>query len=175
VAAEAPDGLTLRRNRDLTGLEHRPWTRRVLLGVLCLPIVLGLLNVFGQRPATTKASVQAASLTIYAPKRVRSGLIFEARFHVQAHDDLKDARLVLDSNWIEGITINTIEPSPLGAASRNGDLSYDLGHIPAGKSYILFVQQQVNPTNVGRRTQTAELWDGDTHLLTISRPLTVWP
>jgi hypothetical protein len=173
--AEAPDGLTLRRNRDLVGLERRPWTRRVLLGLLCVPILLGLLNVFGQRPSTTKASVQAASLTIYAPERVRSGLIFEARFHIQAHDELKDARLVLNSNWAEGITINTIEPAPLGAASRDGALSYDLGHIPSGQSYILFVQQQVNPTNIGRRTQTAELWDGDTHLLTIDRPFTVWP
>ena len=173
--AEAPDGLTLKRNRDLVGLENRPWTRRALVCVLCLPIVLGLLNVFGQRPSTTKASVQAASLTIYAPKRVRSGLFYEARFHIQARDELKDARLVLGSNWIEGITINTIEPSPLGSASRNGDLSYDLGHIPAGESYVLYVQVQVNPTNVGRRTQTTELWDGDTHLLTIDRPLTVWP
>jgi hypothetical protein len=173
--AEAPDGLTLRTNRDLVGLENRPWTRRVLLCVLCVPILLGLLNVFGQRPSTTKSAVQAASLTIYAPKRVRGGLYYEARFHIQAHDELKDARLVLGSNWIEGITINTIEPSPVGAASRNGDLSYDLGHIPAGESYVLYVQEQVNPTNVGRRTQTTELWDGDTHLLTIDRPLTVWP
>ena len=173
--AEAPDGLTLRRNRDLVGLENRPWTRRVLVCVLCVPIVLGLLNAFGQRPSTTKASVQAASLTIYAPKRVRGGLYYEARFHIQAHDELRDARLVLNSNWIEGITINTIEPSPVGAASRDGDLSYDLGHIPAGESYVLYVQEQVNPTNVGRRTQTTELWDGETHLLTIDRPLTVWP
>jgi hypothetical protein len=173
--AEAPDGLTLSTNRDLVGLENRPWTRRALLCVLCVPILLGLLNVFGQRPSTTKAAVQAASLTIYAPKRVRGGLYYEARFHIQAHDELKDARLVLNSNWIEGITINTIEPSPIGAASRDGDLSYDLGHIPAGDSYVLYVQEQVNPTNVGRRTQTTELWDGDTHLLTIDRPLTVWP
>jgi hypothetical protein len=173
--AEAPDGLTLRTNRDLVGLENRPWTRRVLLCVLSVPILLGLLNVFGQRPSTTKAAVEAASLTIYAPERVRGGLYYEARFHIQAHEELKDARLVLNSNWIEGLTINTIEPSPIGAASRNGDLSYDLGHIPAGESYVLYVQEQVNPTNVGHRTQTTELWDGDTHLLTIDRPLTVWP
>jgi hypothetical protein len=173
--AEAPDGLTLRQNRDLVGFENRPWTRRALLCLLCVPILLGLLNVFGQRPSTTKRAVQAASLTIYAPERVRGGLYYEARFHIQAHDELKEARLVLNSNWAEGITINTIEPSPIGAASRDGALSYDLGHIPAGQSYVLFLQEQVNPTNVGHRTQTAELWDGDRHLLTIDRPLTVWP
>jgi hypothetical protein len=173
--AEAPDGLTLKQNRDLAGFENRPWTRRALLSLLCVPLILGLFNVFGQRPSTTKREVQAASLSIYAPERVRGGLYYEARFHVQAHDELKDARLVLNSNWIEGLTINTIEPSPVGSASRDGALSYDLGHIPAGQSYVLYVQEQVNPTNIGRRTQTAELWDGETHLLTIKRPLTVWP
>ena len=173
--SSVPDGLTLKRNRDLDGLENRPWTRRVLVVLLCIPLVLALLNVFGQRPQTTELSVGDASLTIYAPERVRGGLYYEARFHIVAHTDLADARLVLDSNWAEGITINTIEPSPLGAASRDGDLSYDLGHIPAGESYVLFVQQQVNPTNVGHRTQTAELWDGERHLLTIDRPYTVFP
>jgi hypothetical protein len=173
--ADVPDGLTLKRNRDLDGIENRPWTRRALLGVLGLPLVLGLFNVFGQRPSTTEEFVGPATLTIYAPKHVRGGLYYEVRFHVTAHRELKDARLVLDSNWAEGLTINTLEPSPLGSASRNGDLSYDLGDIPAGQSYILYMQTQVNPTNVGRRTQTAELYDGETHLLTIKRPFTVWP
>jgi hypothetical protein len=173
--AEAPDGLTLRTNRDLVGLENRPWTRRALLCVLCVPILLGLLNVFGQRPSTTKSAVQAASLTIYAPKRVRGGLYYEARFHVQAHDELKDARLVLGSNWIEGITINTIEPSPVGEASRDGKLALDLGHIPAGTTYLLFIQSQVNPTNVGRRSQDVALYDGDTFVTRIDRTITVFP
>jgi hypothetical protein len=173
--ADVPDSLTLKRNRDLAGIENRPWTRRVLLVLLCIPLLAALLNVFGQRPQKTETSVGAASLSIYAPKRVRGGLYYESRFHVVAHEDLRDARLVLSSGWGEGLTINTIEPSPLGAASRDGDLSYDLGHVPAGESYILFVQQQVNPTTVGRRTQTTELWDGDRHLLTIERPFTVWP
>jgi hypothetical protein len=173
--ADIPDCLTLKRNRDLSGLEKRPWTRRVLLSLVGLVLLAALLNVFGQRPATSKASVGDASLSIYGPKRLRGGLIYQVRFHVVAHSELRDARLVLDSDWAEGITINTLEPSPLGAASRDGSLSYDLGHIPAGESYILFMQAQVNPTTISRRTQTAELWDGNRHLLTIDRPFTVWP
>jgi hypothetical protein len=173
--ADVPDCLTLKRNRDLVGLEKRPWTRRVLFVLVLVPLVAALLNVVGQRPTTSKATVGDASLSIYGPERVRGGLIYEVRFHVVAHRELRDARLVLDSNWAEGITINTLEPSPLGAASRNGDLSYDLGHIPAGESYILFMQVQVNPTTVSRRRQTAELWDGERRLITIERPLTVWP
>jgi len=173
--ADVPDCLTLKRNRDLSGLEKRPWTRRALFVLVLVPLLAALVNVFGQRPTTSKASVADASLSIYGPKRVRGGLIFEVRFHIVAHRELRDARLVLDSNWAEGITINTLEPSPLGAASQNGELSYDLGHIPSGRSYILFMQAQVNPTTVSRRTQTTELWDGERRLVTIERPLTVWP
>jgi len=173
--ASAPDGLTLKRNRDLVGIESTPRTRRVLLALICIPLVLALFNVFGQRPQKAEASVAEASLSVYSPQRLRSGLYYEARFHVVAHEDLKDARLVLGTGWSEGITINTIEPSPLGAASRNGDLSYDLGHIPAGESHILFVQQQVNPTTIAWRKQRTELWDGERHLLTIDRRFIVWP
>ena len=34
---------------------------------------------------------------------------------------------------------------------------------------------QVNPTNVGRRSQNVELRDGDTHISTIHRTMTVFP
>ena len=46
----------------------------------CVPIVRGLLNFFGQRPSTSAAATAAASLEVYAPKHVRGGLYFEARF-----------------------------------------------------------------------------------------------
>jgi len=74
-----PDALTLKRNRDLVGIENRPWTRRALLALLCLPLLAGLLNAFGQRPTKTEASVAPASLSVYAPKRVRGGLYYESR------------------------------------------------------------------------------------------------
>jgi len=170
----APDELTLKRNRDLEARRDVRW-RRVGLVVLGLFLLLGLANLFGQRPGTATVKAKAASLSVYAPTRVRSGLYFEARFHVRAHSELKDAQLVLGSGWAEGMTINTIEPSPLGEASRNGDLALDLGHVPAGKSYVLYAQMQVNPTNVGRRSQRVELLDGDTRLLTVDRTITIFP
>jgi len=173
--AEAPEMLTLRRHRDLEGREKRPFARRgllLLLGVFCL---LGLLNVFGQRPQTHVAAAQAASLKVYSPQRLRSGLIFESRFHIHALDDLQEATIVLDSGWLEGMTLNTVEPAPVGEASRDGRLALELGHIPAGEDYLLFLQFQVNPTNVGHRSQDVRLYDGDDLLLTIDRSVTVFP
>jgi len=101
--------------------------------------------------------------------------MFEARFTITAETEIKDAQLVLSQGWLEGMTINTIEPSPVGEASRNGSLSLDLGRVPAGEQHVLYMQFQVNPTNVGRRSIDTQLQDGERLLLTIHRAITVFP
>jgi len=106
---------------------------------------------------------------------VRGGLLWEARFTVTARSDLKRATLVLDKGWMEGMTINTIEPAPIGEGSRDGKLVLELGRVPAGQQHSLYVQFQVNPTNVGRRPQDVRLYDGDRLLTTLDRTVTVFP
>ena len=172
--ADVPESLERARHRDLVGMRE-PIIRRVCLALLVALCAAGLANLFGQRPGSSKGATAAASLSVYAPSRLRSGLYFEARFHIVARRELKKATLVLDPGWAEGITINTIEPSPIGEASADGKLVLTLGHIPAGKSYILFMQLQVNPTNVGHRAQNVELDDGTTPLLRIKRTVTIFP
>jgi hypothetical protein len=73
------------------------------------------------------------------------------------------------------MTLNTMEPSPVNEASDNGRLSLDLGHIPAGRSHILFLQFQTNPTNVGHRDASVTLKDGDQTLLYLHRTITIFP
>jgi hypothetical protein len=73
------------------------------------------------------------------------------------------------------MTMNTIEPSPVGEGSRDGKLVLELGHVPRGTSYLLFIQLQVNPTNVGRRSQDVALYDDNTLITTIDRTITVFP
>ena len=149
--------------------------RRSLLTLVALFCLAGLLNVFGQRPATSEAAVPSASLKVYAADRVRGGLYYQARFTVSAHRDLKNATLVLEPGWAEGITINTVEPSPVGEGSRDGNLVFELGHIPAGTSYIFFLQLQVNPTTIGHRSQDVALYDGPMFLTKVDRSVTVYP
>jgi hypothetical protein len=175
--ADVPDTLVLRRHRDLEGM-HRSgiWVRRAVVSLITLVVLLGLLNVFGQRPATARSDVGAATLTLYAPTAVRGGDFIEARFHITAKQELKKATLLLDPGWVEGMSMNTVEPSPISQASDDGRLSFELGHIPAGKSFILFIQLQVNPTNVAwHRPQNVTLLDGDRVLTTIHRTITVFP
>jgi hypothetical protein len=173
--ADIPDRIVLRRDRDLEGRAWQIWLRRGLFTLLPVVAILGLLNVFGQRPESRTKAVAAASLKLYAPSRVRSGVLFQARFHITARQDLKQATLVLDPGWLESMTLNTIEPSPVNEASDNGRLSLDLGHIPAGGSYLLFLEFQTNPTNVGHRSADVTLKDGDQTLLHIDRTITIFP
>jgi hypothetical protein len=174
VASDVPDQLTLKRNRDQEGKRELPWRRTGVI-VIVLFLGAGLLNAFGQRPQTSVAGVDQATLKVYSPMRVRAGLYYEARFTIHALQELKDASLVLSSGWLEGITLNTVEPSPVGESSRDGSPAFDLGHIPAGNKYILFLHFQVNPTNVGRRDQDVELYDGEKRLFTVHRTITVFP
>jgi hypothetical protein len=171
---DVPDQLVLKVARDREG-KRDVLLRRILLGAISALLALGLLNVFGQRPSTTTVDADSASLQLYAPARVRSGLIYEARFRIAARRELKASTLVLDPGWAEGTTINTIEPSPLGEASRDGKLVFELGRVPAGQEHILYLQLQVNPTNVGRHEQNVRLYDGDELLTTLDRTLTVFP
>ena len=175
MAEQIPDGLVLKRHRDLVGKEHEAWIRRGLLALVGIVPLLALLNLFGQRPHVETVQAAGAALELYAPAHVRGGLLWEARFTITAKQELKDARLELDKGWAEGMSINTVEPSPIGEASHDGKLVLDLGHVSAGKRYILFMQFQVNPTNVGRRPQTVRLYDGMQLIMTLHRIVTIFP
>jgi hypothetical protein len=175
VAARAPDTLTLKKHRDRVGDEWKPWARRGLLALLAVVPLLAAFNVFGQRPSTQTVETADAKLSLYAPTRLRGGLLYMGRFHVHANRDIKKAILILDPGWAESVTINTIEPSPIGEGSVNGRLSFELGHIPQGQSYVLYMEFQVNPTNIGHRSTDVELYDDKTKLLKLHRTVTIFP
>ncbi len=173
--ADKPDKIKLNKHRDLDGRGWHIWVRRGLLGLVAVPLVLALLNLFGQRPATSRAATSAATLSVYSPSHLRSGLLFTTRFHVTAHRDLKQATLVLDPGWVEDMQVNSLSPQPVSEGSRDGKLVFVLGHLAAGHSYIFFIEFQVNPTNVGHRSQNVELDDGSQELLKVHRTVTVYP
>ena len=171
----APDKLTLSRHRDLKGRERRPVVRWVLLAAIGVFLLFGLGNAFGQRPTTDTASASGVELEVYSPSRLRSGLFFMSRFTIRATTEVEQATLVLDPGWLEGMTLNTLEPAPVAEANHDGKLALDLGRVRAGTEHVFFLHFQVNPTNVGRRSQDVELHDGATPLVHIDRTVTVYP
>jgi hypothetical protein len=173
--ADIPDRLVLRRHLELQSYGFFRPVRYALLGLIGAFLLLGLFNLFGQHPDTVTATSAKADLELYAPDRVRGGLLYEARFTIRAHEDLTHAVLRLQPGWTESQQINTIEPSPLAETSRDGDLLLTLGPVEKGQKFVLYIEIQVNPTNVGRRSADVVLYDGDERLLTIERTLRVFP
>jgi hypothetical protein len=173
--ADIPDRIVLKRHRDLDGRSSHPWVRRGVLTLLLVILALALANLFGQRPSTSRAETAAATLSVYSPTRVRSGLLYTTRFHVTAKTNLRKVQLVLSPGWFEGMQVNSTVPQPVSEGSDDGDAVFDLGHLAAGRSSIVWVQFQVNPTNVGHRRQDVLLTDGKHTLLRIHRTITVFP
>ena len=77
--AAVPEGVVLERSRDLAGRTRYVYYRRLLLCLIAVLPALALLGVFGQKPSTTTVATQAATLSVTAPERLRSGLIFQVR------------------------------------------------------------------------------------------------
>lgn len=171
----APETLTLKEHRDLQGKRWQRWVRRALLTLLVAVLAAALANIFGQRPTTSAAAASAARLQVYAPTHVRSGLVYAARFRIDARRSVKDAVIVLDPGWAEQYTVNGLSPQPETEGSANGKLVFGFGHIPAGKHLTFFLSLQVNPTNVGHRTQDVRLYDGKRKLAEIDRTITIFP
>ena len=172
--ADLPEFLDYATNRD----RSERWeltARRVFFGLLVVLCILALLNIFGQRPTTTTVASSAANLEVFAPTAVRGGLYYQGRFTIDAHESIEKATLVLDSGWSEQLQLNTVSPSPVGESSRDGRLALDFGHVDAGRKLVVYLQYQVNPTNVGRRSQDVELHDGETLLAHADRTLTIFP
>jgi len=163
------------RNRDLVGRESEPWVRRIALLVLLALVVAALFNVFGQRPDTTLATSPAASLKVESPSRARGGDVFQARFDVHAFRQISRPLLILDPGWLQGLTQNTAEPTPVSERSDNGRPVLEYDTIPAGRKLTVWLAYQVNPTHVGTTDQDVELWDGPEKLLVINHSLTVFP
>jgi hypothetical protein len=164
--AEAPEPTRLTR-----GL----WGRRAVLTLLALLAVLALLGRFGQVTSSSSTATAVALLSLDAPETVRGGLFFQSRIDIRALRDVQHPRLVLDRGWVEGMQVNSIEPSPTGEASRDGKvvLSYDA--LKAGDRMAIWLQFEVDPTNVGRRSYGLELDDADRPIAHLDRTIRVLP
>src|SRR5205823_3342846 len=106
-------------NRDRRG-RAGPWSRRAGLALLAIVPLCALLNVFGQRPETSTAATARARLEVHAPASARGGLMYAARFRIDAVRNVKKATLILDPGWADQYTVNGVSPQPIAEGSDNG-------------------------------------------------------
>ena len=172
--ADTPQYLTLKEHRD-SGRPVERALRWLVLAVLTTISIAAVLNVFGEHPRASRGAGDAAVLVVTAPDDLRGGLFYEGRFSVEARERIGDAVLVLDPGWLEQMHINTIEPAPSEESGRDGRLALGFGSLQAGERLVVYMQFQVNPTNVGRRSQRVELRDGPELLASVDRAVTVFP
>jgi hypothetical protein len=174
-AVRNPPSLDRSLDLELRGRGHHTLYRRLGLAVLGLIVVAALLGVFGQESTTTIAAGRKAVLSVDAPPHLRGGLLFQARFEIHAKRRLAHPKLVLSSGWLDAMTMNTMVPSPLSENSGGDGLSVSFEALPAGHKLIVWTDWQVNPTNVGRKSQDVSLFDGSEPIASADRTVTVFP
>lgn len=171
--------LDLERTRDLKGREDHVWARRAVLAIFALIGVFALLNGVGQRASTVSragpATGPVADLEVKSPTRVRGGLLFQARITIRARRQIRQPLIVLGPGWLDGLTLNTLEPAAASERSRDGGVELSYGTIQSTEPVSLYLEYQVNPTTVGRKTQRVTLYDGQRRLVSLDRELTVLP
>src|SRR5712691_2189407 len=93
LMADIPDRIVLKRHRDLKSYGFNRWVRYAVLTPIVTLLLLGLFNLFGQRPEKLYAEGPSAKLEVYAPSALRGGLLFEGRFTIYARQELKNAQI----------------------------------------------------------------------------------
>lgn len=164
--------LAVNRRHDQLGV----WIRRAAMCLLGAVVVVALANVVGQRATTAHAASSQAELAVRAPTAVRPGLLFQAKISITAKRLLPGAKLVLSSGWIDGLTLNTAEPSASTEKSGpDGSLVFDLGTMQPGQTWVEYMEYQVNPTSLSRRTQVVTLLSNTQPVVTLQRTMTIVP
>jgi hypothetical protein len=149
--------------------------RRAVMTLFAAIAVLALAGAFGQRATSSTSTGSGVALRLDAPTTVRGGIFFQARIDVSATRAIGQPRLVFDEGWVEGLQVNSIEPAAESESSRDGRLVLSYGALGPGDRLRVYMQFEVNPTNVGRRSFGFELDDGQARIARIDRDITVLP
>jgi hypothetical protein len=160
---------------DRAGINRGLWARRAVIALFCVIALLALADRFGQHPSESSASAPAARMTLTAPETVRGGLFFQSRVEIHALREIAAPHLVLDHGWVEGMQVNSIEPNPASELSRDGRVVLAYDKLAPGDDLRIWMQFEVNPTNVGHRSYGIELDDGTARVLRLSPTITVLP
>lgn len=170
-----PAGIDLARHRDFERRALGQWLRRAFLLLLAVFVGAALLDAFGQAPTTSRARSAVASLTVTAPENVRGGLLYQARFRIHAFRALAAPVLVLDRGWYDQTTVNTLQPEPLGTTSDARHVKLRFGPLARGRTLLVYIDFQANPTNMGTHSADVALYDGSSRVASIDRTQVDFP
>ena len=174
--AALPGGLDRERDLDLEGRGWHPTIRHGILTLLTLVCLAALAGAFGQRSERSTAAGAEASVTLDAPDRLRSGLIFAARLDLEAGPTgIAEPRIEFSAGWLDHITNNTIRPEPVRQYSAAGRLGLTYPRLEPAESLTVWTQWQVNPTAAGRLDSDLWVYDGSRLLTSLDRTVVIFP
>jgi hypothetical protein len=171
---DLPLGIDRERHYEVRGREGT-WLRPVAVALTLALVVLGLFNVFGQRAVTSTATGAAATLSVNAPERLRSGLLFTPQIRVHALRPLHDMTLRFSQGWFQAMTFNGMSPAAQTEGSDGGWQVFRFGPVHAGQTVTVWMSFQANPTEFAGHAQVVQLADGADAIVTVSRSLFVFP
>jgi hypothetical protein len=167
--------LDLERMRDPRGRAPRPWIRTALLALLGVPVLLAVTGAIGQPTQTRTSAGAGARMRVELPGVLRGGLLWRAKVAVRASRAIKHPRIVLGAGFVEGMQLNTIEPSPASEAGRGRRVVLSYAELNAGDELVVYLQLQVNPTTIGDQDTTVELDDEANPVARVAHTTTVLP
>jgi len=164
------------RELDERTAQWRLWLRRAGVVVLVAVPVVALFNLLGQRATTTTKSTPVVTVSLHAPDRIRTGLLFQAKVTIVAHRRLPAVTLDLGNGWIDGMTMNTDEPGGVTETSvPGGGLSLSFGTLQPNQPFVQYFEFQVNPTSSGSRSQSISVLSNKVPLVHLDHTMTVIP
>src|SRR3954468_10779968 len=111
------------------GKERGLWARRVCVALFAIVSVVALAGLVGQRDRESTVEGGGVRMTVSAPDTVRGGLYFQATGDITAAAAVEHPRLVLESGWVEGLQVNSIEPAAESESSRDGRIVLSYGAL----------------------------------------------
>jgi hypothetical protein len=156
-----------------------PWSERARqAGTLLLLafVVAALANVFGQRASTASTTSADVTLRVQSPRTVRGGLIYQTRVDVTADRAVQRPVITLDGGWFDGMTLNSVNPSPASQTSGLGGATFQYPPLAAGETMTVWFEWSTNPTEVEwRHPRTVTVGDGGRELVHQTSTITVFP
>jgi len=150
-AGSPPDDATVTDvDADRRILRRDQWIRRGVLTAFAVFVLLGLLNVFGDREATNHATADGMQLAVVHPAVTRPGLAVPFRIEVESEDGFDEQIVIrVDRAFLATIDENGIDPDPDGSTATPDYVEFEFTP-PDDNRFEFSIDARVGPGERGR-------------------------
>ena len=167
-----PQGIEEEHWRPVAGWRrHASPLSLVVFGAV---LALGLTGFLGHE-RDWNASNGGVRLQVHAPEVIRSGELLEMRIQVEADEPVGDLVIGVDHALWEDMTVNTMLPAAAEESSRDGQLRFRYGELPAATPFLVKLDLQINPDILGGNEGLISVFDGDRELTRVDVGIRVLP